>query len=109
MKQLVELQQQAEKFEVLDADVIVVSREEQTGVDGLKKIRKASKSTFTLAVDLNKESSGAWSPKKSDFKNYVIDRTGIVREILPGKKTRRASADQLLDALKKLQRSRDES
>lgn len=103
MKQLVELQKQHAQFEKLDAEVMVVYREEKSGVEGLRKIRDASKTTFTLALDLNKASSGAWSPGKSEFQNYVIDRKGIVRRILPGTKTDRASADVLLNTLRMLQ------
>ncbi len=109
MSQLVELQKRAEDFRALDADVIVVYREEQSGVDGLKKIVQVSKTTFTLALDPDKNSSAAYSPEKKTFKNYVIDRTGQVRKILPGTKTRRATADQLLEALREIREADDGS
>jgi len=109
MKQLVELQKQAKQFEDLHTEIIVVYREERSGVDGLKRIKAGSKTTFTLALDLDKKSSGAYSPKKPDFSNYVIDRTGVIRKILPGTKVRRASADQLLKAVKKIQTTNPES
>jgi peroxiredoxin len=82
-----------------------VYREERSGVAGLKRIKAGSMTTFTLAVDLNKESSGAYSAKKSDFSNYVIDKAGKIQKIVPGTKTTRATADQLLKTLKELQKS----
>ena len=106
MKQLVELQKNAAKFEELETEVIVVFREENSGVEGLEKIVNRTKTEFTLALDLNKESSKAYSPKDSSFDNYVIDKSGIVRKIFAGNKMRRATATDIIEAIEKL---RDQS
>lgn len=100
MAQLVQLQKHASKFEELNAEVIVVFREEQSGTDGLQKIKAGTKTEFTLGLDLNKKSSAAYSAEKSAFDNYVIDTKGIVRSKLDGTKLRRATAEKLIEALK---------
>ena len=43
MKQLVQLQENANKFAELNTELIFVFREEKEGVDGLKKIQQRTK------------------------------------------------------------------
>lgn len=100
MRQLVELQKNKQQFKELNAEVIVVFREEKEGVDGLKKIKSRTKTEFTLAVDLNKKSSAAYSPDRMTFNNYVIDREGVIRDVIPGKLRTRATSERLLKTLK---------
>ena len=103
MKQLVQLQQHADEFKALNTELVFVFREEKEGSDGLKRIRDRTKTKFTLAVDLNKSSSRAYSPKKMTFDNFVIDRTGHVRAIIPGTLRERATAEVLLKNLKEIE------
>ncbi|MCA9127399.1 MAG: redoxin domain-containing protein [Planctomycetales bacterium] len=103
MKQLVELQQHAEEFKKLNAELIFVFREEQAGVDGLKQIRDKRKTTFTLTLDLDKKSSKMYSPEKMTFDNFVLDSSGTVRLIVDGTLTTRAKAEQLLKVLKEIE------
>lgn len=106
MRQLVELQKQAEQFKKLNAELIFVFREEREGVKGLAKIRARTKTDFTLTVDLNKKTSVAYSSKDGAFDNYVVDRAGIVRRIIPGTKGTRATAEELLKALSEIEANR---
>lgn len=100
MRQLVELQSNAEEFEAANAELIFVFREESNGVEALKNIKRKYKTTYTLSLDLDKKSSGAYSPKRGSFDNYVIDKKGVVRKIVDGTLKTRAKSKQLLDTLK---------
>ena len=64
MKQLVQLQKNADDFKKLNTEMVFVFREERDGTDGLKKIKEKHKPTFTLSVDFQKESSKAYSPSE---------------------------------------------
>ena len=103
MKQLVQLQKQADEFKALNTELIFVFREEKSGVDGLKKIKTGTKTTFTLAVDLDKKSSKAYSSKRMTFDNFVINKNGKVAAVIDGTLRDRATADELLKALKKIE------
>lgn len=102
MAQLVKLQERADEFEALNTEVIVVFREERDGVEGLKKTLEKTMSTFRLGLDLNKEQTSRWSPKKGQFANYVVDRHGKIRGIVDGDLRDRATADELMAFLKSL-------
>ena len=103
MRQLVELQKNAEEFKNLNAEMVFVFREEGDGVDGLKKIKKSQKTDFRLSIDLNKKNSKAYSPKNGTFNNYVVDANGNVRGIIDGTKANRAKAAELIKVLKEIQ------
>ena len=103
MKQLVQLQSHASEFKSLNAELIFVFREEQEGVEGLKKIRDKQKTTYTLALDLDKKSSKAYSTQKMTFDNYVIDKSGVVRQAIDGTLRERATAEALLKTLKEIE------
>ena len=104
MQQLGELQEFAGEFGKLDAELIFVFREESKGVDGLKKIQKRFESNkYTLALDMNKESSEPYSTKRMTFDNFVIDKEGNVSAIIDGTLRNRAKAEQLIKILTKLQ------
>ena len=102
MAQLVQLQKQSEEFQKLNAELIFVFREERQGVEGLKMIKDRSKTSYTLAVDLNRKSSIAYSPKRMTFFNYVIAGDGTVKGIIPGNLKTRATAEQLTKHLKEI-------
>ena len=104
MRQLVELQKQSEEFKALNAELIFVFREEREGTAGLKKIQSRTKTTYTLALDLNNKSTAAYSPKNRTFDNYVIDSTGKIKAVIPGTLRNRATAEQLLKHLKELEK-----
>lgn len=103
MRQLVQLNKHSESFKALNAELVFVFREEREGVEGLKKIRERTKTDYTLAVDLNKKSSAAYSGKRMTFDNFVIDGKGSVRAIVPGTLRERATAEQLLKTLKEIE------
>lgn len=103
MKQLVQLQSHADKFKKLNAELIFVFREEGDGVDGLKKIKDRQKTKFTLAVDLNKKSSAAYSPKRMTFDNFVVDSKGTVRAVIDGTLRDRATADEIIKTLTEIE------
>lgn len=100
MAQLVKLQERANEFKAAKTEVIVIFREEKDGVEGLKKSQARSKSTFRLGLDPEKKNTAAYSPKRGQFANYVIDSKGIVRGMVDGDLRDRATADELLAFLK---------
>lgn len=99
-----QLQKQADEFKSLNTEVIFVFREEQEGVDGLKKIKDKFGTSFTLAVDLNKKSSAAYSPKKMTFDNFVIDQSGKLVRVIDGTLKDRSKAEQLIATLKEIEK-----
>jgi peroxiredoxin len=103
MRQLVQLQKQADDFKALNTEMICVFREEQSGVDGLKKIKEKTKTGFTLVLDPDKKSTNAYSTKSMTFDNFVIDRKGNVQAVIDGTLRDRATADELLKVLRKLE------
>jgi peroxiredoxin len=103
MRQLVQLQQHAEEFKNLNAELIFVFREESEGVDGLKKIKEKHDPPFTLSLDMDKKSTKAYSAAPMTFDNYVIDSEGNVRGIIDGKLRDRATAEELIKVLKQIQ------
>jgi peroxiredoxin len=56
-----------------------------------------------LGLDLNKESTKAYSPKRRTFDNFVIDAKGNVRGIIDGTLRDRATAEELIKVLKEIQ------
>jgi peroxiredoxin len=103
MRQLVQLQKQADDFKTLHTEMIFVFREEKSGVDGLRKIKDRTKTGFTLALDRDKKSTKVYSTKRMTFDNFVIDRKGNVQAIIDGTLRDRATADELLKVLRKLE------
>ena len=103
MRQLVQLKEHAAEFKSLNAELIFIFREEGDGVDGLKKIKEKHKAPFTLAIDLNKKSSKAYSPARMTFDNYVVDSKGKVRGVIDGTLRDRATAEELKKVLKQIQ------
>ncbi len=99
MAQLVELNKNAEKFSELGVEVVVVFREEDKGVDGLKLIQEKTKVPFQLALDKNKEKTSRYSPDKMTFNNYVVDSSGNVVAIIEGDLRKRAKSKALLEIL----------
>ena len=103
MRQLVELTKHAEQFRSLNAELLFVFREESEGVEGLKKIKEKYDPPYRLMLDFEKKSSSAYSPERMTFDNYVIDSTGKVRGIIDGSLRERATAEQLVKVLKKIE------
>lgn len=103
MRQLVELQEHAEDFEKLNAELIFVFREEKDGVEALKKMKDKYKTKFTLSLDLDKKSSKAYSPESRTFNNYVLDSSGVVRLEIDGSLRTRAKATALIKTLKEIE------
>lgn len=103
MKQLVQLQEHADKFKALNTELVFVFREEAEGVKGLKKIRDRTKTTYTLAVDHEKKSTAGYSSKRRTFDNYVVAKNGDVKAVIDGTLRTRATAEQLLKALKEIE------
>jgi peroxiredoxin len=102
MRQLVQLQQHADEFKSLNAEMLFVFREESEGVEGHKKIKDKQKTTYRLSLDLNKKSSKAYSPEKMTFDNFVVDSSGVIRGIIDGTLRDRATAEELIKVLKEV-------
>ena len=96
-----QLQENYDAIREHDAEVIVVFREDQEGVEGLKKCRDSADAEFPLLSDLNKESSGAYSG--DGFQTYVIDKAGVIRAVLDGTLRDRPMADEILSRLERLE------
>lgn len=108
MRQLGQLQKHAEDFKKLDAELIFVFREEQGGVEALKKIQERFDTEFILSLDLGKESSKAYSTKKMTFDNFVLDKEGKIVAVIDGTLRERATADQIVKVLEELEAQEDE-
>ena len=106
MKQLVQLRENKDVFQKHKVNVIVVFREEKEGQEGLKKVVKATKADFILALDLNAQHTGRYSPGERVHDSYIIDSSRVIRVILPGKRYDRASIEEFEKALARL-RKRD--
>ncbi|NNE00008.1 MAG: hypothetical protein HKN47_22035 [Pirellulaceae bacterium] len=108
MRQLVQLQKQADEFAKLNAEMMFVFREESDGVDGLKKIQEkveaANREHVRLGVDPQSKSSAAYSSKQRTFDNYVVDTEGVIRGVIPGTLRDRATAEELIKVLKEIQK-----
>lgn len=98
------MQTQADAFKALNTELIFIFREEKEGPDGLKKIKDRSKTSYTLAVDLNKASTRVYSTKKMTFDNFVINKNGKVHAVIPGTLKDRATADLLLKHLGEIEK-----
>ncbi len=72
-------------------------------MEGLKKIKDRTKTDFTLTLDLDKQSTNVYSTKRMTFDNFVIDRKGTVQAIIDGTLRDRATADELLKVLRKIE------
>lgn len=95
--------EQAKEFEALNAEIICIFREESEGAKGLQKVQDKIETTFTLAVDRDKASTEPYSTKRMTFDNFVIDKTGKVKAIIPGTLKIRATAEQLIKNLKEIE------
>jgi len=89
-----------EAFETAGAEIIAVFREEKEGEKGLAKIKRKSSTTFTLALDSDKEKTPRYSTGRREFTGYVINPQGVITEVFEGNVRNRAKAAQLIKALK---------
>ncbi len=103
MRQLGELQKHAKDFEELNAKLIFVFREETGGVEALEKIRERHSTEFTLTLDLEKKSTLAYSTEKMTFDNYIVGKDGKVVAAIDGTLRERATAEELMKILKRLE------
>ncbi len=97
------MQKNADDFQALNAELVFVFREEAKGVEGLKIIKDKHATSYTLAIDPEKKSSKMYSSGKMEFDNYVIDTNGVIRGVVDGTKTDRATAKELITILKEIE------
>ena len=102
MRQLVQLNESAERFEEMGVEVIAVFREEKMGVAGLEKIKNRTETPFTLCVDLGAENTPRYSSGRKEFDNYVIDSTGNIVAMIDGTLRDRATSEELIEVLEGL-------
>lgn len=88
----------------MNTEVICIFREEKDGVSGLKKVLANTKTPFTLAIDTDKKSTKPYSTKQMTFDNFVIDKTGNVKAIIPGTLRDRATAEELIKSLNEIEK-----
>ena len=98
MRQIEDLQQSYDEIKKHGAEVLVIFREEATGVEGIKKIRQTTKAEMPMAVDLNAEKTKQYSPE--GFDAYIIDEEGKIKKILKGTKPDRPLGAEILGALR---------
>ena len=101
MRQLVELQKSYPKFKESKTEIIAVFREEEEGVEGLKKSKKNVKAEFHLWDDPKSKATKAYS-QGSKFTTYVVDKEGVIRAVLDGNLRKRPLAAAVLAELAKL-------
>ena len=99
MGQLKDLSNHYEDISKAGGEVIVVFREEREGVEGLIKSQKTANAEFPLLLDLGAKETADYST--TGFTTYIIGKDGTVETILAGKKTKRPSAEAILEAVKK--------
>jgi peroxiredoxin Q/BCP len=87
-------------FRKAGAEVVAVFREDQAKVEGLQKVRTATKAEFVLLSDFRAEQTKAYSPE--GYAAYVIDQKGVIRAIVPGTKAGRPDVDKLLESVTSL-------
>ena len=100
MRQLVQLQENYEAIRELDAEVIVVFREDQDGAAGLEKSREHADAEFPLLSDLGTETSSAYSG--NGFQTYIIDHEGVIRAAMDGTLRERPMSAEIMDQLGQL-------
>ena len=94
MKQLVQLQSSAADFDKLNAERIVVFREEKDGIKGLKKSQAKTKFP-NLLLDSPAKVTIDWS--KGTFATYLINDKGVVKAVLGGTKIARPTSEDVLN------------
>lgn len=98
MAQLKDLQAYYDRIQGENAEVLVVFREEATGMEGLKKIRKMTGAKMPLALDLGGELTAHYS--QVGLSTILINEQGIVAKILSGTKEERPTAKTILAELR---------
>jgi peroxiredoxin len=98
MQQVKDLQEHYDDIKAQNAEVLIVFREELTGIEGLNKIRSMTEAKMPLALDPGKEETGKYSSE--GFHTYIIDRQGLILKILPGTKVDRPEPEAILAALR---------
>ena len=100
---MVELQEDIEKINAANIQVVAVSYD---SVDDLANFTKQKKITFPLLSDADSEVIKAYevlnekaSGRRAGIPNpgtFLIDQKGIIRAIIPGEVRKRHSVDELL-------------
>lgn len=99
LKQLLELRRNAEKLKAANVRVVVVFREEDKGIDGLKLMKKRAKVDFTFAIDNGKQQTAAYSPGDKEYSTYVINPSGRIQGYIKGDIRNRAKSQRILDTI----------
>ncbi|MEX0793434.1 MAG: peroxiredoxin family protein [Pirellulaceae bacterium] len=99
MAHLKDLQAHYDRFQGENAEVLVIFREEATGIEGLNKIREMTDAKMPLALDLGGEKTAQYG--QEGFPTYLIDEQGVVTKILSGTKAERPTAESILAELRK--------
>jgi peroxiredoxin len=98
MGQLKDLQKHYQEITKAGGEVIVVFREEQDGLEGLKESQKAATAEFPLLLDLGAKATPDYST--TGYTTYIIDKEGNVKKILAGTKRARPKTEAIIAALK---------
>ncbi|MCH5375407.1 MAG: peroxiredoxin family protein, partial [Planctomycetes bacterium] len=98
MGQLKDLQNHYKEISKAGGEVIVVFREEQDGVEGLKESQKVASAEFPLLLDLGAKATADYGT--TGYTTYIIDKAGNVKKILSGQKRDRPKAEEIIAALK---------
>ena len=99
MRQLGELNKNADSFSKAGVDVIAIFREEAKGVAGLDMIKEKTKTEYRLALDNGNKQTGRFAPGRKDFSSYVVNREGVITKIIEGDLRNRAKSNELLEAV----------
>ena len=103
MKQLVQLQENLAQFKGLRVKVIGLLRNEPLRGEGLKLAQKKTKAEFPLGYDIKAKATRRYAPR---FTIYLIDKSGIIRAILPPEDGKRpVKPSVIIEELKKLRKA----
>ena len=95
-----QLQQSYDRIRKLGAEVISVHREDKLLNKGLQRTMKSTAGEFLFLSDYKNVATKSYS--QGAFFTYVIDKSGVIRKILPGAKRTRAGVKSIIGVLETL-------
>jgi peroxiredoxin len=102
MKQLVQLRKASDQIKKLNAQVVVIQREDKLRIEGLKRTADNTKTDFLFLDDFGSKATSSYS--SGAYNVYIVDSGGFLRNILTGTKTNRPTAEKVVARLGELKK-----
>ncbi len=99
MAQLKSIAKKKAQFKKAGYEIIAVLREENKGLEGAKKAEKSSRFP-TLLLDTPTKVTKDY--QHEGYATYIIDKSGKVKAVLSGPKTKRPTAEAILKTVQEL-------